>query len=86
MPFGFTPERTRWNIGHCVLVPCDVQGSDRTDFVKVEPKREDAEELFSHQAGPTGHAVHPADSGAVIAKEGYPFFSKGSTDVFHHEP
>ena len=86
MPFWFAPEGARGNIGHCVLVPCDVQRCYRTDFVDIEPEREDADELLGNQARATGHALHPADGGAVVTKDGYLFFHEGTTNVLHHEP
>ena len=52
----------------------------------IEPEREDADELLGNQARATGHALHPADGGAVVAKDGYLFFHEGTTDVLHHEP
>jgi hypothetical protein len=30
--------------------------------------------------------LHPADGGAVVAKDGYLFFHEGTTNVLHHEP
>ncbi len=86
MPFGFASEGARWNIRHCVLAPHDVQCCYRTDFVAIEPEREDADELLGNQARATGHVLRPADGWAVVAKDGYPFFREGTTNVLHHQP
>ena len=86
MPFWFASKGAQGHVGHCILVPRDVQRCNWTDFVYVEPECEDADELLGHQARATRHALYPADRGAVVAKNGYPFFREGTTSVLHHEP
>ncbi len=86
MPFGFAPEQARGNIGHGILVACNVERCDWTGFLRIEPQSKDLDKLLSNQAGAGGHALYPAHCGAIVAEESDPLLSEGTTDMLHHEP
>jgi hypothetical protein len=63
-----------------------VEHCDWRDFFYIEPQCKDSEELLSNQAGAVGHALYPADCGAIVAEESDSSFSKGATDMLNHKP
>ncbi len=84
MPFLFTPKQSGGNVGHQILVARNVKCCDWTDFLNVEAQRKDPDELLRHEAGSGRHALHPADSWAIVAEESDPLLSEGATYMLHH--